>query len=169
VNYEIVELQLFSGNAAKIYSILPEGETTTLFEQFVIEHKKAYSAEIKEILARLRIIGHTTGARESFFKNEGNRAFVNKHGHCICALYDDEAKNLRLYCIRFSNIAIILGGGGHKPKSAIKWQDDERLTEEVERIKSYAIEIFEQLKAGELKWSKDGTTLEGNLKKHEDE
>ncbi|MBA4303761.1 MAG: hypothetical protein C0424_06005 [Sphingobacteriaceae bacterium] len=169
MNYEIVELKTFSGNAAKVYSILPEGEPATLFEQFVVEHKQTFPVEIKEIAARLRVIGHTTGAREIFFKNEGNRDFVNRYGNCICALYDDEAKNLRLYCIRFSNVAIILGGGGHKPKTVIKWQDNEKLAEEVERIKSYAIEIFEQLKSGELKWSKDGTSLEGNLKKHEDE
>lgn len=169
MNYEIVELTVFSGSAAKVYSILPEGETTTLFEQFLVNHKSTYPAEIKDIVARLRIIGHTTGARESFFKHEGNRDFVRKYGQCIWALYDDEARNLRLYCIRFANVALILGGGGHKPKTDIKWQDNPILTEEVEKIKAYAVKIFEQINLGDLYWSEDGTSLEGNLKNYEDE
>jgi hypothetical protein len=72
VNYEIVEMEPFSGSEAKVYSIIPEGENVTLFEKFVDENKVVYKEEIKDILKRLKQIGHATGARESFFKHEGD-------------------------------------------------------------------------------------------------
>lgn len=169
MNYEIVEMTALSGKMAKVYSIIPEGEETTLFEQFIETHQAAFRAEIKEILSRLKQIGQTTGAREGFFKHEGNRTFVRQHGKFVWALYDDEAKNLRLYCIRFGTVAIILGGGGYKAKSVIKWQEDENLTFEVERIMAYAISISKQLKSGDLYWSADGSELEGNFKHNDDE
>ena len=42
MNYEIVEMEPFSGSEAKVYSIIPEGENVTLFEKFVDEDKVTY-------------------------------------------------------------------------------------------------------------------------------
>ena len=42
MNYEIVEMEPFSGSETTVYSIIPEGENVTLFEKFVDEHKVAY-------------------------------------------------------------------------------------------------------------------------------
>lgn len=169
MNYEIVELESFSGIQAKVYSIIPEGEVATLLNIFIEEHAADFRDEIKEILRRLKQIGHTTGARESFFKHEGDRTFVRKYGKFVWALYDVEGRNLRLYCIRFSNVAIILGGGGYKDKSVIKWQDDEKLAAEVRKLMAYAACILKQLDDGELNWSNDGTELEGNFKNYDNE
>jgi hypothetical protein len=85
VNYEIVEMVPFSGSEAKVYSIIPEGEEETLFEKFVDEHIVSYKDEIKDILKRLKQIGHTTGAREGFFKHEGDNEFVRKYGKYVWA------------------------------------------------------------------------------------
>lgn len=131
-------MESYSGSEAKVYSIIPEGEEETLFEKFVDENLVSYKEEIKDILKRLKQIGHKTGARESFFKHEGDNEFVRKYGKYVWALYDDEERKLRLYCIRFANVAIILGGGGYKDKSVIKWQDDEKLSEEVRKVIAYA-------------------------------
>jgi len=170
VNYEIVEMQQFSGSQSKVYSILPDdGTEQTLFEQFVDENVTEFRSEIKEILRRLKQIGHSTGARESFFKHEGDKAFVGKYGRCVWALYDDEERKLRLYCVRFANVAIILGGGGYKDKAVIKWQDDEKLSQEVRKVMTYAECIFKQLEDRDLYWSKDGTSLEGNFKNYDNE
>jgi hypothetical protein len=68
-------------------------------------------------------------------------------------LYDDEERKLRLYCIRFANVAIILGGGGYKDKSVIKWQDDKKLSEEVRKVMAYAESIIKRLDDGVLYWS----------------
>ena len=60
--------------------------------------------------------------------------FVSKYGKFVWALYDDEEKNLRLFCIKFSSVAIILGGGGSKDKFVIKWQDDENSHKRLEAL-----------------------------------
>ncbi len=169
MNYEIVELEDFSGNAAKIYSIIPEGEEETLFDKFVDENSTSNRKELKEIVSRIKQIGQTTGARENFFKHEGDNEFVRKYGKYVWALYDEEESNLRLYCIRFSGIAIILGGGGFKDKSVIKWQDGPKLSEEVKKVMKYAENILKQLDDGDLHWSKNGIELEGNLKNYDNE
>lgn len=162
-------MEPYSGSEAKVYSIIPEGEEETLFEKFVDENILSYKEEIKDILKRLKQIGHTTGARESFFKHEGDYEFVRKYGKYVWALYDDEERKLRLYCIRFATVAIILGGGGYKDKSVIKWQDDEKLSGEARKVMAYAESIIEQLDDGDLYWSNNGTELEGNLKNYDNE
>jgi hypothetical protein len=169
VNYEIVEMEAFSGSEAAVYSIIPEGEEETLFEKFFDEYKVEFKDELKEILKRLKQIGHTTGARESFFKHEGDNDFVRKNGKYVWALYDDEERKLRLYCIRFANVAIILGGGGYKDKTVKKWQDDEKLSKEARKVMAYAEIILKQLYNGDLYWSSNGTELLGNLKNYENE
>jgi hypothetical protein len=39
VNYEIVEIEQFSGSEAKVYSIIPEGEEITLYDKFLKSQK----------------------------------------------------------------------------------------------------------------------------------
>lgn len=84
-------------------------------------------------------------------------------------MYDDEERKLRLYCMRFGNVAIILGGGGHKDKAVIKWQEDQKLSEEVRKLMAYAECILKQLDDGDLYWSKDLTEIQGNLKNYDTE
>ncbi|WP_273210727.1 hypothetical protein [Runella zeae] len=167
MNYEIVKMQAFSGGEASVYSIIPQGDDETLLDKFVGEYVDEYKNEIKQILQRIKVIGRNTGARESFFKQEGDYEFQKRYGKYVYALYDEEESNLRLYCIRFSGIAIILGGGGYKDKTIRRWQEDEKLSEEVRRIMSYAECILKQLDEGDLYW--DGMELEGNLKNYDDE
>ena len=169
MNYEIVKLEQFSGSEAGIYSIIPEGWDETLFEKFFDEHIDDYRNEIKDIFRRLIQIGKTTGAREGFFKHEGDHAFVRKYGKYVWALYDDDERKIRLYCIKFASLAIILGGGGYKDKSVIKWQEDEKLSAEVRKIMAYAESILQQLDEGDLYWSDGGTELQGNLKYYDND
>jgi len=158
VNYEIVELEKFSGNKATIYSIILEGDEITLFDHFVRETLDDFKKELKFIAGRLQIIGQTTGARDKFFKlNEG------KPGDGVCALYDEPGSMLRLYCIRYANVAIILGGGGPKPSEIRKWQDDKKLTLEAQTMIQVSNDILQRLQSGDLEWSKDGYHLIGDL------
>jgi len=66
-------------------------------------------------------------------------------------------------------VAIILGGGGYKDKSVIKWQEDEKLSAEVRKIMAYAESILQQLDEGDLSWSDGGTELQGNLKNYDND
>lgn len=164
MNYEIVELEPYSGSEAKVYSLIPAGEDETLFEKFVDEYKVEFKNEVKDIIKTIYQIGHTTGARSSFFKqHEG------KYGDFVCALFDVPGKNLRLYCIRFGMVAIILGGGGEKAKGVRAWQDDEKLSKEANQMIEYAKDILQRIDESDLYWSKDRTELQGNLKNFDNE
>ncbi len=158
MNYDIVELEEFSGTRATIYSVILDGDDLTLFDHFVDENKDAYRSEIKFILNRIEEMNHSTGAREKFFKTKEGLP-----GDGVCALYDDPDSKLRLYCIRYGNAAIILGGGGCKPPDVIAWQDDDKLTQEANAMIKVSKDIIRRLNDGDLHWSSDGSQLLGNL------
>jgi hypothetical protein len=166
VKYEIIEVPHLSGKKAKIYSILPEGERNDLFTNFLSENAVKYKDEVREIVQRLAQMGRTAGFREGFFKHEGDKIFTKKHGKVVWTLYDLKKSNLRLYCIKISGVAIILGSGGPKSKSTRTWQDDPKLSNEVNKLMAYAECIFQQMDEKTLMISKDGSKLEGNLKNY---
>ncbi|UVR14472.1 hypothetical protein [Parabacteroides distasonis] len=73
-----------------------------------------------------------TGAAEHFFKlNEG------KPGDGVCALFDSPDKKLRIYCIRFANVAIVVGGGGYKPKNIRAYQESSSLKKKLKQWFEY--------------------------------
>ena len=106
----------------------------------------------------MKAIGHTTGARAQYFKpNEG------KPGDGVCALYDDPAKYLRLYCIQNGTINLIVGGGGEKPKNIASFQENEKLTRENYFLRAVSELFLKRLKEKDIYYSKNGMDLEGDL------
>lgn len=67
MKFDIVDLNEFSGQAAKIYSILLEDDSLTLLDHF-FEDNNEYYLELKEIAAKLITMGKHTGCRPQFFK-----------------------------------------------------------------------------------------------------
>jgi len=162
MNYEIVELADFSGKKATIYTVIIDNDELSLFDYFLNEHLNGYKEELKNIISRLEVIGHETGAREQFFKlHEG------KPGDGVVALFDEPGRFLRLYCIRYGSCVIILGGGGAKYTRT--WQEDPKLSMEVETLIEISKDILARIKDGEIKWSVDGIHLTGDLKFLDDE
>lgn len=159
MNFEIVELEDYSGKKATVYSVIIEGNGDTLFEQFVEEHNDAFQPEIISIATRIELIGKKTGARSNFFKED-----EGKPGDGVCALYDEEYK-LRLFCIKYGTIAIVLGGGGLKKVRA--WQDDDALKANAELMIKISAIITEKIKSKEIVI--DGNELIGNLKFEDNE
>ena len=84
-------------------------------------------------------------------------------GDGVCALYDDPDKNLRLYCIRYGSLIVILGGGGHKPKNIKALQEDEKLTKENNLLKAISQEISSRIKDREISYTNDHMDFEGDL------
>lgn len=149
MKFEIVELTELSGPQAKIYSVVLDGEDGTLFDNFLQQYVRTHCLEVKDILARLRTMGKKTGARESYFKlHEGIP------GDGVSALYDIPGKKLRLYCIRYGNIAIILGGGG--VKNVRSHQDDPILSQQVEIMKYVSQEIMKAEREKDIKLTANG-------------
>ncbi len=156
MKYQIVELAALSGTMATVYTVLLDGDETSLFDYFLSENAEKYPDEVQSILKRLREIGSSTGAREKFFKHDEGIP-----GDGVCALYDDPDSHLRLYCIRYGSVAIILGGGG--PKEVRAWQDDPKLEMEAREMIDLSASIITRISNGELSWSSDGAKLLGDL------
>lgn len=163
MNYKLVKLTKFSGSEASIYSIYLFDERKTLFDIFIEGNKNLFISELKDIYNRLKVIGYDTGARDIFFKlNEGSP------GDLVCALYDEPDSNLRLYCIRFGNSLVILGGGGYKPKSISALQEDEKLKRENYIMREISEDIFQRLKTHEIEYTEDYKDFIGNIEFYED-
>lgn len=163
MKYRVVELERFSGRQAKIYSIIPQGKNKTLFDNFIDKFKDSHKREIKNIMTTLHTIGNVTGARDSFFK-----LYEGKIGDGVCALYDYPKSKLRLYCLKFGMVAVILGDGELKPKSVKAWQDDPKLKLVAEQMIAYAADFNKRIDK-DIFWSDDMTQFEGNLNQDEDE
>ncbi len=158
MNYEIIKLDEFSGSKATIYSALPEGEELTLFDRFVEEYNKDFPDEILSIADLLEDMGCKYGVRENLIK-----IGEYKLGDGIVAIYDNPDKNLRLYGIRYGSPILILGSGGIKGKEIKAWQEDAKLSKEVEIVIKLSEDISQRIKDKEIKYSVDGLELLGNL------
>jgi putative component of toxin-antitoxin plasmid stabilization module len=125
VKFTLVELEELTGEKLKVYSLFIDDEELTCFDRFIEENTDSYEQELIDITNRIEVMAKYTGIREDFVKTgEGNP------GDGIHALYDKPDSKLRLYFIRFGNIAIVLGGGGPKPKSIRRLQEDPKLKNE---------------------------------------
>jgi hypothetical protein len=158
MKYRLVKLRQISGNKTSIYSVYVENDEKTLFDRFLTENKISFKDELKDILTRLNSIAHKTGAREQFFKiDEG------KPGDGVCALYDNPDKKLRLYCIRYASLILVLGGGDPKPKPMRAFQESSKLTEENYILRKISEDITRRLEDKEIYWSDDYMDFRGNL------
>lgn len=156
--YEVVKIDRLSGCECSIYSIVDgNNETKTLFDKFIDENIHSFKSEVIEIISRLKSIGNKTGARVQFFKeNEGAL------GDGVCALYD-EGSSLRLYCIRYGKQLVIVGGGGHKPKSIRALQNDKKLKKENYFLRKMSALITERISEQEIIYTNGGMDFKGNL------
>lgn len=124
----------------------------------MLENNTIFKSEINNIVQRLRAIGSKTGAREIYFKKKEGIL-----GDGVCALYDDPDRNLRLYCIRYGKQIVVLGGGGHKPKTIRALQEDEKLKQENYLIRNISKNITALLREQDINFSTDGLNFEGQL------
>jgi hypothetical protein len=155
---QLVKIEQLSGKQASIYSVIYDNDQISLFDKFINENQNSFISELSSILVRLRVIGKKTGARESFFKlDEGDL------GDGVSALYDDPKKNLRLYCIRYGASLIIIGGGGHKPKTVRALQNDPKLKAENLIMREVSKLIKDKMAEKSLYFSEDYYEFEGTL------
>ena len=145
MKFTLVELEELSGEKLKVYSLFIGDEELTCFDKFIEENQESYESEITDITSRLEVMANHTGLRDDFIKpGEGNL------GDGIHALYDKPESNLRLYFIRYGNIAVILGGGGPKPKSIRKLQDDPKLKAENFLLRTVSAVLAQAVQEGTL-------------------
>jgi hypothetical protein len=76
-------------------------------------------------------------------------------------MYDTPDKKLRLYCIRYGTLIVIVGGGG--PKNVKKLQQNSKLKDENYLLRDLSELITKRLKDGEICYSNSGMDFKGNL------
>jgi hypothetical protein len=162
MKYRLVKNSNLSGNKASVYSVILNDEQETIFDKFIEENIVSFEKEVKNIIARLKTIGNSTGVRDSFLKpNEG------KLGDGVCALYDDPNKKLRLYCIKYGTQLIIVGGGGEKNVRAL--QDNKKLKQENYFLRALSSQITERIRDKEIEYTNNYLDFEGDLNFQDDD
>jgi putative component of toxin-antitoxin plasmid stabilization module len=157
MEFELVKLAGFSNDEVSVYTLLNCDTGISLFQSFIQENQHQFPDEVKDIAKRI-LSFKEVGARENFFKiNEG------KPGDGVCALYDDEKSNLRLYCIRYGTVLVVLGSGGHKPKTTRRLQETKKLEDENQIMRNLSAEIEKRRRNGDLSFSKDFLEIDGDL------
>lgn len=163
--YKLIKIENLSGSACTIYSITSaENELKTSLDQFIEENINSFKSETKQLISRLHTIGHKTGARIQYFKTE-----EGKPGDGVCALYDTEESNLRLYCIRYDKHLIIVGGGGFKPKNIRALQEDDKLKKENYFLRELSAIITTRIKEKDIRYSDDGMEFIGDMDFNKDD
>lgn len=151
---ELIELDEFGNDAGYIYSVSVDGSDKTLFDLFLEENAGEYMVELGEIMIKLRTMSGKTGFVDNYFKlNEG------KPGDGVCAVTDLKGK-LRLYCIRFGNVLLVLGGGG--PKATRTYEEDPKLLKENLSLREISAALANAIKGKDLRIKGDGH-LSGDL------
>lgn len=151
MKFSLVELEELTGDRLKVYSVIVGEEELTIYDKFLDENIEEYREEVEDIMNRIEIMAKNTGLRDDFIKTgEGNI------GDGIHALYDKPESNLRLYFIRFGNIAIVLGGGGPKAKNIRRFQDDPKLTKENYFLRKVSAVLSEAVQSGSLQITNEG-------------
>ena len=149
MNFEITEMKNLTGAKARVYSVILDGEETTLLEQFFNENVE-HIDDLKKVLYKIRVMAQNTGCRKSYFK-EGEGAWADG----MVALQD--TGHLRLYGIYFHDAVILLGSGGHKPPGVIAYEEHPPLNAKAQQMKAIAKEIYRMITEKELKVHEDGT------------
>jgi hypothetical protein len=155
LKFKIVKLSRFSGNKSSLYSVIIEGEQETLFDTFIRNNVSENSLEVEQIFATLNSIGKRVGASDNFFrkKKEG------KAGDGVEAIYDSPSAKLRLYCIRYGSVTLVLGDGGEKKVRA--WQDDAQLSKAANEMIKISQILTQAIRDGDLSW--DGNDFVGQF------
>lgn len=95
------------------FSVVLDGEETSLFEQFIENHGYSNKEEIAVILTNIHNIGNKRGAQSRFFRHEGAAEALPYQRRYI----KGEPGNLRLYCSVLSVDVVVLYSGHIKTKA----------------------------------------------------
>lgn len=150
----LIEEITFAGNRCQIFSVKFEGESENEFDKFLKKYDKTHPKIIEDITLRIRAMKQRNGCLDIYFNME-----VSSIYNSICRL--KRTKQLRLYCIKYGKVALILGGGGIKSNNKRTYQEVPELNEAVGKLEYIYEKIDEKLKEKEIRITDEG--IEGNL------
>lgn len=132
--FEIVRFRL--GQKMGFYSIKLSNDTISETDKFLYKFSTKKSKNFSRIIYNIDNMANKRGFLESQFEHEyGN-------------IYKFSKGNIRLYCLLFSHVVVVLGGGGIKKVRAT--QQSEELTGYVKLLDIVDKEITNRIKSGDL-------------------
>lgn len=141
------------GDGGTLYSLRFDGEKKTELEKFLQSELLRKEKGFNEIVQRLSSMTDSFGFREQFFEmNEGLRT------DSVVAL---KSGRIRLYCLRWSSILVIVGSGGIK--TAQTYQKDIALKNIVPELQELDKLISRRQRTGEIEIDHDTGEMSGNL------
>lgn len=153
MNFDLEIVQYLKGSEATIYAIkfnnCEDNKANIFFQTFNKSQKK----DVKAIVAKLNHIKDRDGCQEYHFKP------ISKPDDNVEQI---KQGNLRLFLLRYSKFAIIIGGGDEKPKEIGPYQEVETLNKLADFLRDLSIEIDKRIKDKEIYF--DNNNICGNLK-----
>jgi len=132
--FEILDFQL--GVKAGFYTIKLSNESDSETDKFLIKFRPDRSNLLEIISEKINLMADRRGCLESLLSHEYGNIYKFSEG------------DLRLYCLMFGKVAIIMGGGDLKHVRAT--QDSEILTAHVHLLDFIDKRISERISDGEI-------------------
>ena len=143
LGFKLVRIKV--GRKAKIYSIQYDGEGNHEFHKFVTNSEVRNHPDYQALRKKIKELYDKRGLLPQYFRPEDERCLNPE----ICRI-DYGVGYLRLYCIRWSDKLLILGGGGIKPNDIRFWQESAELSAAARKIANAFNLIHEYLKINNL-------------------
>lgn len=147
-------IPLYLGKRTNIYTIHVENDELSEYKKFVIENYEKVPNAVRNLDTQLKYISSKSGIIDEQFKRESPPKYN------VFRIEETE-DYLRLYCIKYSHVAIVIGGGGLKDSAKRKLKDNPELKRVVDFLMSIEDAIFEAIKSKEIKLTDNG--FEGNI------
>lgn len=113
------------GKKSSFYSIQFEGEKQSELEKFFYKFSSTHTDDITDINYRIEKMADRTGCQDIYFKPQSSK------DNWVCRLRNTGC--VKLYCIRYGNCAVILGGGEIKAKGG-STQKNPKLQKQVDML-----------------------------------
>lgn len=135
LGFKLVRIKV--GRKAKIYSIQFDGDNKHEFQKFLIDPEVRKHPDFQPLRKKLKELYDKRGLLAQFFRPEDDKGFRPE-----ISRIDYGTGKLRVYCIRWDDNLLILGGGGVKPGDIRFWQESPELANEVRKV----IKVYDDLK-----------------------
>lgn len=149
------------------YTVRVEGDTLSLFGQFINKHTLENKEKLNHILAWIKIIGDEYSAKELYFRNEAESADTsalppeNPNWEPTYIEWDSESNtgqtnDLRLYTFRANDHVVFLFNGDIKTAKTAQECDNVRPHF---RLANKLTKLLEASFGNEIKWNEDQTDI----------
>lgn len=157
-------------NKVTYYSVQFDGESTSIFENFVSRHTSTNKEKLNHILAWIKVIGDNYGAQEYFFRNEAKIADTRalppkgKNRKPDYVEYDEvtgeestRPNDLRLYCFRANESVVFLFDGDIK--TAATPQECSNVKPHFDAANRLTKALDQAFANGVITWNEDCTNI----------